>query len=274
MGKTFLEELMEKYSLDKPVYTKDKWERITDLKDFSLDFDNNIKYTYYNYDLMDTDREDVWNGEIKSLKEFEIEEKYIKAISSDYYTTLSIIKELEENTDHYRREGVIENGFIELSNSLSVMSTVFLDLEEGSKIVYHKRSENTEEYPLHFSSVPNGKVDSNHSSLMDCVVEEFREELLGDKNELIEELDFDVYYTGTCIPIKQLSFQITSIIHLKQKDARKALESFQKNEESFDIFIDGVSEFKSKLGEDITIHNSSPGGYYCLSRAIDFIEKL
>lgn len=269
-----IDELLEKYKNEKAVYTRDEWEKVIKLDEFELEFDGNVEDIYHNYNLIDPDDDDVWNDKIKSISDFSIEDKTVKSIKSDYYTKLSTKKELENNKDHYLREGIFNNDMTELSKDLSVLSTVILDLEDETKLVYHKRSDNVGVNPNNFSSIPNGKVDMNHSSLVECCKEEFKEELLGDNDKLMNQLDFSIYYTGTCITLDLCSFQLVSLIYLEGKDAIKALENFEKSQESKRIFVDSVDEITSKLGDEINIYNSSIGGYYCIERSLDCYEKV
>jgi hypothetical protein len=265
--KKLLDKLIERYNLDYPVYYQEDWEQIIPLKEFELKHDDNIDITYHNNDIIEENEDDVWNGVVRRPREFNVQERYIKSINSDYYSYISINNELLDNVNDYRRDFLVNTGNIKFSHSLGVLNCIILEKEDNLQVVYHKRSDNV-------GINSNRGVDDNHSSLLECTEDEFAEELFNDNTELIDNLDFSVYYTGACLPITMCNFHITSLIHINGEDVNRFLDNIEKSPESEEIYIEDLDVVKSNIGDEINIYNSTLGGYYCLNRTIDVADSI
>lgn len=76
MDKEMIDELLDEY--DCSVYTNDKFKKIISLNEFELDICETIEDFYHNYNVIDTDREDIWNGDVRKLSNFSIEENILR----------------------------------------------------------------------------------------------------------------------------------------------------------------------------------------------------
>lgn len=270
MNKKDRDYLMDAYNLENSLMFKfEEKEDLLDIENFSTyKVPGNIKSLSRDYEMIENIDKNVWNGEIKSLHDFSFEKKEIRFIKSDYYTFLSINQNMENKLDNKRRD-LIKEGDLSLSNIIGVTSCLILDGDDGKKCLYGRRKD-TSCNDGYLSVFPSGSLDYNHDCLKNCVEDEFKEELLEYNNDLLENLDYDIYYTGFSVNSINCSPSFSTIIHLKDDNVRYFLNNIKCNKEVDKYYI---SDFDTALNR-FNVYNSSPSGYYTLKRANQVKDKI
>lgn len=270
-NKEMLDKLIEKYDFINGYWkTKEKWNFVDSMVSITNIYYENMKYQYHDKSIIDDIRN--WNGTTKNLIGFNPDKKELSLLKSDYYTTITLKKELKNNLNHPVRSMVLGKEEYKFGLGLGVLNVTILDMHDEVKFIYHKRSKDVGFNKGLLSTIPSGGVSENHTQLTDCTSEEIFEELLDENSEVMNDLTYTNFYTGLCINVLGCNPNITGVIYFDEENSKKFLDNMVSSKETENIFIESFEE--EFINDKFNVNNTSHGALYSLKRAQDSLQQI